>query len=170
MKTSISLLALVVAAVLGFTSTGRADSKRTAEYLLTAPNEHKDAEVTVDVALVKPVHWVSPIPDTSFFHAMTIDRSDRKGGGTILVAVPTSEAQSFTRKYGTDFEGRYESNSLKGQFISVGAKDSKGPGRFWLIDTTGKLAQAIESKKLELPADNTVVGLAGPRNRRLGQQ
>ena len=172
MKTSQPLLALVTAVVLGFSSTGYADSKRTAEYLLTSPSSHQDSDVTVDVALVKPVHWVSPVADTSFFRVMTLDRSDRKFGGEILVAVPSSEAERFAKKYGTDFEGRYESDSLKGTFLSVGRKDARDGGRFWLIDTTGKLKDAIASQKLELPSDGSVAveNGGGVRGRRLGQR
>lgn len=162
-------LALVVAAVLGFSSTGYADSKRTAEYLLTSPSSHKDTDVTVDVALVKPVNWVSPVADTSFFRVVTLDRSDRKFGGEILVAVPSGEAERFAKKYGTDFEGRYESDSLKGTFLSAGRKDG---GNFWLIDTTGKLKDAIAAKKLELPNEGNSAAAEGGalRNRKLGQR
>ncbi len=84
---------------------------------------------------------------------MTIDRSDRKAGGDILMAVPAGDAASFARKYGTDFEGRNDSDSLKGTFLSVARAGGHENSQIWIIDTTGKLAKAIAEKKLSLPAD-----------------
>ncbi len=167
MKTSHRLLALAASVVLGFSSTTYADSKRTAEYLLTSPSEHQDKEVTVDVAMVKPVQWVSPAPEFAFFRAMTIDRSDRKAGGDILIAVPAGDTASFARKYGTDFEGRNDFDSLKGSFLSVARAGGHENSQIWIIDTTGKLAKAIEEKKLSLPADGKLA--EGGRGSRLNQ-
>lgn len=170
MKTAKCLIGLAATVVLGFSSTSHAESKRTAEYLLISPSDHQDKDVTVDVALVRPVQWVSPAPEFAFFRAMTIDRSDRKAGGEILVAVPASGAAAFARKYGTDFEGRYESDSLKGTFLSIGRAENREGGRLWIIDTTGNLAKAIADKKLTLPTDGKVAEAgAGFRGRRPGQ-
>jgi hypothetical protein len=108
MKTPFLLSAVALTLFGSLAISEAADSKRTAEYLLSSPLTHEGKAVTVDVAAVKPVQWKSPLPELTFFHALTMDRIDRKPGGGILVAVPTAEAASFAKKYGTDFEGRHE--------------------------------------------------------------
>lgn len=122
-----------------------ADSKRTAEYLLSSPLSYEGKTVTLDVAAVQPVHWKSPFPELAFFQAMTLDRMDHKPGGVILVAVPAADSASFARKYGTDFEGRFESDPLKGQFMA------SGPRKVWIIDVSGQLAKLQEERKALLP-------------------
>src|SRR5690606_7194683 len=97
----------VALALLALVSTSHAESKRTAEYILSDPAAYQNKEVTLDVAFVKPVHWVSPFAGMAFFQAMTIDRTDKKMGGVILVAIPAVDAAKFAKKYGTDFDGRY---------------------------------------------------------------
>ncbi|MFZ4776654.1 MAG: hypothetical protein ACOYM3_14880 [Terrimicrobiaceae bacterium] len=125
------------------------DSKRTAEYIMATPTDFEGKEVSLDVAFVKPVHWKSPIPELAFFRAMTIDRQDKKPGGHILVIIPAADAGKFSKKYGMDFEGRNESNSLRGTFLAApGGKD--GHRRVWMIDTTGQAAELIKAKKLEI--------------------
>jgi hypothetical protein len=167
MKTSRRLLALASVAAFGLSCTAHAESKRTAEYLLISPSEHLNKDVTVDVAMVKPVHWVSPAPGLAFFRAMTIDRSDRKAGGEILVAVSADEAASFARKYGTDFEGRGDSDMLKGTFLSVTRANGPEQGGLWIIDTTGKVSRLVAEKKLALPAEGRPPGGGpGPRGPR----
>jgi len=167
MKTPIFLS---LASLLAFaTFTQAADSKRTADYLLTTPDAFVGKEVTVDIALVKPVHWTSPFPEITFFQAMTMDRQDRKPGGAILVAVNTSEAAKFAKKYGTNFEGRADVDQMKGVFENAG-----GPQRpkIWLIDTTGKLARLIAERKSQLPegAGEGFAGGPGMRMPRPGGQ
>lgn len=142
MKTLACLCTL--AAVLAVPSL-HADSKRTAEYLLSSPSEFEGKQVTLDVAMVQPVKWKSPLPEVAFFHAMTLDRVDHKPGGAILVAVPSAESAAFARKYGTDFEGRADSDPLKGAFIA------SGPRRVWVIDMTGRLPQLLAERKATLP-------------------
>jgi hypothetical protein len=145
MKTLL-LSSVAALALFGSLAVGEAaDSKRTAEYLLSSPLVHEGKTVTVDVAAVKPVHWKSPFPELAFFHAMTIDRVDHKPGGTILVAIPSAEAARFAKKYGTDFEGRYESDQLKGLFMA------SGPRKFWVVDVSGQLANLQADRKLSLP-------------------
>ena len=140
------LLSTVAVVLFGTLAVSQAaDSKRTAEYLLTAPLTYEGKTVTVDVAAVKPTHWKSPFPELAFFQAMTLDRMDHKPGGVILVAVPAADAASFAKKYGTDFEGRYESDQLKGLFLA------SGPRKIWLIDVSGQLAQLQAERKTMLP-------------------
>lgn len=127
------------------------ESKRTADYILTTPLQFEGKNVDLDVAFVKPVHWKSPDPDISFFHAMTVDRHDKKRAGVILVAIPTEEAAKFARRYGTDFDGRGEYDKLSGILTTAPGKKMKS--REWIIDTTGKVAELVKSKKLVI--DNT---------------
>lgn len=144
MKTKCFLLSVLLAAAASSLQAG--DSKRTAEYILTTPTEFEGKEVTLDVALVKPVHWKSPAPELAFFHALTIDRSDKKPGGGIMVAIPAADAAQFAKKYGTDFDGRNDMDTLRGTLI---AAPGKGPrARVWLIDTTGKVGELVKQKKL----------------------
>ncbi len=142
---------------------GAADSKRTAEYLLATPGDFEGKEVTLDVAFVKPVQWKSAVPELAFFRAMTIDRRDNKPGGHILVAIPASEAGKFSKKYGMDFEGRGDSNTLRGTLL---AGPGKGPekmdhARIWFIDTTGTAVELIKAKKLELIDEGPMGGPGG---------
>jgi len=184
MKTRLLLTAGL--AVLGSTALSRAESKRTADYLLTTPFNFEGKDVTVDVAFVKPVHWVCPIPGVSFFHAVTIDRSDYRSGGVILVAIPTDRAAAFAKKYGTD--PKRDADTLKGTFLAVGGRRPgpppaaepateapAGPKRgkkIWIIDTTGKLQKLGAENSLEIPEEVVSEGIippggpGGPGNRR----
>jgi len=140
-----------------------ADSKRTAEYYLITPTDFEGKEVTLDVAFVKPTHWKSPIPELAFFYALTLDRRDNRFGGGILVAIPSGDAEKFAKKYGTDFEGRSESNTLKGMFMAApGGKDRHG--KVWLVDTTGKVAELIKQRRLTIEEgeDGAGFGPGGP--------
>ncbi|MFA7342884.1 MAG: hypothetical protein WC003_01145 [Terrimicrobiaceae bacterium] len=124
------------------------DSKRTAEYILTSPADFEGKEVTVDVSFVKPVHWKSPDPELAFFHAMTLDRRDHKPGGGILVVVPSADAAKFAKKYGTDFEGRNESNVFQATLLA--APGRRMHAKVWLLDSTGKIADLLKENKLAI--------------------
>ena len=135
------------------------DSKRTAEYILTTPADFEGKEVTLDVAFVKPVHWKSPNPELAFFHAMTIDRLNHKPGGEILVAIPSTDAAKFAKKFGTSFERRNESDSL--QATLVAAPGGRMHAKVWILDTTGKVADLVKQDKLAIVEDEG--GGPGPR-------
>ena len=135
------------------------DSKRTAEYILTTPADFEGKEVTLDVAFVKPVHWKSPNPELAFFHAMTIDRLNHKPGGEILVAIPSTDAAKFAKKFGTSFERRNESDSL--QATLVAAPGGRMHAKVWILDTTGKVADLVKQDKLAIVEDEGGGG-AGP--------
>lgn len=158
MKTTTTLLVAVLS--LSCPVLNAAESERTAEHILTTPSEHEGKEVTLDVAFVKPVHWKSPVEELAFFHAITMDRRDMKPGGGILVAIPAAEAASFAKKYGTDFEGRYEKDELTGTLM---ASPGRGPRKqVWFVDTSGQAAAMIEQRKLSIEDD----GGPGPGERR----
>jgi hypothetical protein len=129
-----------------------AESERTAEALLTTPAEFEGKQVTLDVGFVRPVRWKSPVEEFAFFHAVTMDRNDHKAGGEILVAITAAEAAEFTKKYGTDYEGRYDKDVLAGTFIASPGRNARE--QFWLVDTTGKLAEIIAQKKISLQDDS----------------
>ncbi len=147
------------------------DSKHTAEYIIANSAEHEGKEVVLDVSFVKPVQWKSPIPELAFFHAVTVDRRDDQLGGSIIVAVKAAEAGSFAKKYGMDFEGRRDSDSLRGVFLAAPGRgpDTKARARIWLVDTTGSAAGLIEAKKFEIQDDgpNRGVDSKGLADRRM---
>lgn len=129
-----------------------ADSKRTAEYILANSADFDGKEVTLDVGFVKPVHWKSPDPTFAFFRAFTMDRMDDKPGGFILVAIPAADAPKFSKKYGMDFDGRKDFDTLRGVLIAAPARGGKR-GQAWLVDTTGQLPELFKSHKFQLPAE-----------------
>ena len=135
------------------------DSKRTAEYILTTPADFEGKEVTLDVSYVKPVHWKSPVPELAFFHAMTLDRREYKPGGEILVAVLSSDAAKFAKKYGTNFEGRNLSNSLQATLLA--APGGRMHAKVWMLDTTGKIADLVKQNKLMIEEEGGGAG-GGP--------
>ena len=136
------------------------DSKRTAEYILTTPTDFEGKEVTLDVAFVQPVHWKSPNPELAFFHAMTLDRRDHKFGGEILVVIPSADASRFAKKYGTDFEGRNESNSFQGTLIA--APGGRMHAKAWIVDSTGKIAELVKQNQLTIEDEGGGGGGPGP--------
>jgi len=145
-----SILTLLLTTILATAGVALADSKRTAVHVLTDPSLYQDKEVTLDVAFVRPVHFVSPFPELAFFHALTVDRTNGKPAGSILVAVPSATATSFAKKYGTDFEGRGEKDTLRGTLVAAGPKPR---GRIWVVDTSGQLLKLIAERKKSLPED-----------------
>ena len=160
MKIRIFLLPVLLAALSPVLHAS--ESKRTAHYLLTTPSTFEGKEVTLDVAFVKPVPWKSPVPEIAFFHAKTIDRQERKPGGEMMIVILSEDAAKFARKYGTNFEGRNESNSLKGTFITAPGGGKRG--KVWLVDTTGKVADLIKQNKLVIEEDEGGGGRGpGPR-------
>lgn len=163
MKTTVAYISMILLAV---SSAAFSESKKTADFLRLDPKSHADKEVTVDVSMVKPVRWKSPVEDIAFFHALTIDRDGDKSGGAILVAVPAADSEKFAKKYGMNFEGRKDKTTLRGIFILA---SRGGPSGLWMIDTTGKIPLLLADKKLELPAaaaDNGDFGPKPPRGRR----
>lgn len=136
------------------------DSKRTAEYILTTPTDFEGKEVTLDVSFVKPVHWKSPAPELAFFHVMTLDRRDHKPGGEMLVAIPSGDSAKFAKKYGTDFEGRTESNSFQGTLLA--APGGGMQAKVWVLDSTGKLAGLLKENKLRIEEEGGGPGPRGP--------
>lgn len=141
---------ILAVALLGFLTPllQAAESENTAEFILTNPEQREGQQVTLDVAFVKPVRWKSPVPELAFFHALTMDRKDRKPGGGIIVAVLAAEAAAFTKKYGTDFEGRYEKDELVGTLL---ASPGRGPRRqVWFVDTSGLAAELIKQNKMNI--------------------
>jgi len=155
MKTFVPLIAVTLL-LTGHTSFA-AESKRTAEYILANPKAYDNKEVSLDVAFVKPVQWVSPIPSPAFFHAVTIDRHDKKMGGSILVAVDSPDSAKFAKKYGMDFDGRRDRDTLKGKFIQL-PRGKNGGREIWAIDTTGTLLDTVKQAQVTLPAGGGKVG------------
>jgi len=158
MKTKCLLLPVLLASLVPMLHAS--DSKRTAEYYLVTPTDFEGKEVTLDVAFVKPTHWKCPVPELAFFHALTIDKRDYKPGGEIMVAIPSAEAEKFAKKYGTDFEGRTNSNTLKG--VLIAAPGGQMHPKFWIVDTTGKVGELVKQKKLAIEEGEMDGGGFGP--------
>jgi len=154
-----SLLA-VVTLTASLSTLAVASDARTASGILSTPYTYENQPVTLDVAMVRPAHTQSPIPQLAFFHVMTIDRTDRKPAGEILVSVPAEQAEKFAKKYGTDFT-RFESNALKGTLLASPGREG-GQGKIWFVDMSGQAAELIQQKKLTLADDE---GGKGPGNR-----
>jgi len=126
-------LAFVIAS-----SVAIADSRYTANAILADAIENEGKEVKLDVVSVRPMRWKSPIPELTFFQAMTYDRWDNKPGGAIIVAVDSAEAERFTDKYGVGRDGR-STDTLKGILIS-------GPGRDAAAGQAGEKPQRLKAK------------------------
>jgi len=136
-----------------------AESKKTADYYLTTPADFAGKSISLDVVFVKPVHFQSPIPDISFFHVVTIDKRERRPGGEILAAVATDQASAFASRYGTNFSDT-QSKSLQGTLLSSPTRGPEHRG-IWFVDTTGKLAELISSKKIEFDPEAAAQGGQG---------
>ena len=158
-------LTLLAVALLSVTTLFASDSKRTVEYYLTTPDKFEGQEITLDIAFVQPVKWKSPVPELTFFHATSMDRRDHKHGGKILVVVNSADAEKFARKYGTDFEGRRESDILKGTLLaSPGGRNRQG--KIWMVDTTGKALDLMRETNLQISEEGQGrerMGGGGPR-------
>lgn len=147
------------------------ESKRTAEYILASPADFEGKEVTLDVSFVQPVHWKSPVPELAFFHAITIDRVDKKRGGHILVAIPAADAAKFAKKFGMDFDGKNNSDTLHGTLVTAPGKGLRP--KVWIIDTTGKIQDLVKNQKIALEdgrdmnggGEGPGAGPARPRNK-----
>lgn len=156
-QTLVSAVALTLFGVMGVSSA--AESKRTVNYILSKPESFEGKEVTLDVAAVKPVKWKSPIPELMFFHALTLDRIDDKPGGTILVAVNKADSEAFIKKYGLNVDGRNDRDTMKGVLITVRKNN------LWIVDHSGKLADILKEKEIDLPKE--VAGdFGGPEDRK----
>jgi len=127
MKKIIILSCLAVFAVSPFAI---ADSRYTANSILSEPSKYEGKAVKLDVTSLRPVRFKSPVPELQFFRAMTFDRWDNKPGGAIIVAVDAAQADEFTKKYGVS--GR--NSQREGRRASV-----------WIVDTTGKAAELLEN-------------------------
>jgi len=142
MKKIIILSCLAVFAVSPFAI---ADSRYTANSILSEPSKYEGKAVKLDVTSLRPVRFKSPVPELQFFRAMTFDRWDNKPGGAIIVAVDAAQADEFTKKYGVGRDGR-STTRLEGTLIS--GRNSKREGRrasVWIVDTTGKAAELLEN-------------------------
>ena len=135
---------------------------RTASGILSDPYTYENKPVTLDVAVVRPVHFQSPLPQLAFFRAMTMDRSSRKPSGEIMVVVAADQSEKFAKKYGTEFT-RFQSTPLKGTLLASPGRE-EGRGKVWLIDTTGQAAELIQQKKLAISDDGNG-GPGGPHKR-----
>ena len=130
-----------------------ADSKHTAKYILNNSAQYEGKEVSLDVAFLELVHWKSPDPKIGFVRARTKDRINGSDGGFILVAIPASDAEKFTRKYGLS-TSRRDTDTLRGVLNSARVRGAKRGNGVWVLDTTRHLQDLLKNGNFELPADN----------------
>jgi hypothetical protein len=79
-----------------------ANTTRDAQYYLNTPEKFENKPITLYVAFVRRSSAVD-VRDSVLFSAYTMDRDD-KSTSYINVLVPQSKAESFARRYGTDFK------------------------------------------------------------------
>ncbi len=130
-------LTLILAVSLGAAPLAPAES---ANHYLADPGKYEGKQVKLDVRVVRPVPWTSPIEAIRFFHAFTEDKKRNALAGVILVAVPASEVDRFTDEYSMSATRRSE--TLRGVFRSMPTRSTRKP-RVYLIDYQGRCADIL---------------------------
>lgn len=139
---------LALAAFLGAAVAASAES---ANHYLANPEKYEGKQVKLDVRVIRPVPWKSPVEDIRFFHAFTEDKKQNALAGVILVAVPATEAEKFTGEY--SLSATTKSETLRGVFRSMPTRNKRVP-RAYLIDYEGRCTDIIAKyKDITLDAD-----------------
>lgn len=134
-QTTYSTLCLLLSGLF-ILSSQAALSKKTADYVILHATELEGKSVTLDVVGVRPMRMLSPIPDVTFFHAITFDDREDRPGGPILVAVPANQGEKFAEKFGSLNPRSKRVEKMSGILIpSSGSPDRKG--KVWMIDYEG---------------------------------
>ena len=79
----------------------QANNMKSASFYLNAPEKYEDKKITVYVAYVSRRGSIES-RDGVLYYAYTMSRDDRDTS-FINVLVPTDKAESFARRYGSDF-------------------------------------------------------------------
>jgi hypothetical protein len=95
-------LSLILIFLGAFSIHAIANTTRDAQYYLNTPEKFENKPITLYVAFVRRSGAVD-VKDSVLFSAYTMDRDD-KSTSYINVLVPQSKAESFARRYGTDFK------------------------------------------------------------------
>jgi len=121
----------VAFATLAATSSARPES---ANHYLAAPEKYEGKTIKLDVRVVRPVPWTSPVEGVRFFFAFTEDKRHNALAGGILVAVPATESEKFVDEY--SLRATANSETLRGVFRS--APTRKEDVRVYFVDYEGR--------------------------------
>ncbi|HPA16602.1 MAG TPA: hypothetical protein PLU30_02555 [Verrucomicrobiae bacterium] len=139
---------LTVAAILCAAPTAHPES---ANHYLASPEKYEGKSVKLDVRVVRPVRWTSPLEGIRFFHAFTEDKQHNALAGAILVAVPSSAAERFVGEY--SLSATAHSETLRGILRSVSTRNKRVP-RVYLVDYGGQCADILaKNRGVALDAD-----------------
>ncbi|MCC6355927.1 MAG: hypothetical protein IT577_18725 [Verrucomicrobiae bacterium] len=140
---------LALAALLAASAAASAES---ANHYLANPEQWEGKQIKLDVRVVRPVPWQSPVEDLRFFHAFTEDKKQNALAGMILIAVPATDVKKFTDEY--SLSATRASESLRGILRSTPTRNAKRP-RVFFVDYAGRCADIIAKHKgLNLDAES----------------
>ena len=122
--------AIFAVAMFSLTLASNAQESRTADYYLNAPERYLDKQIALNCACV--TRKSEPLKNSKgiIFSAYTMsNRQDSSASSYITVLVPEDKAESFARRYGSDFKYTGASYSprvlpLVGIFKKAGDSDS----------------------------------------------
>ncbi|MGB8352928.1 MAG: hypothetical protein WCD79_03495 [Chthoniobacteraceae bacterium] len=103
MKTTCSIT-LAIALLLGAAAVEAATPDGADAYLVS-PWDFEGHNIRLNVVSVRPANFESPLPGIIFYHANT-ETLDHRPGGEMLICVPKSESEHFSRFYGMDPHNR----------------------------------------------------------------
>lgn len=115
------------------TATSNASSE-SANHYLAAPEKYEGKTIKLDVRVVRPVPWTSPVEGVRFFYAFTEDERHNALAGGILVAVPATESEKFVDEF--SLRATAKSETLRGVFRS--APTRKQGVRVYFVDYEGR--------------------------------
>lgn len=140
---------LALATLVGTSAIAPAES---ANHYLATPEKFEGKTVKLDVRVIRPVPWTSPVDEIRFFHAFTEDKKQNALAGVILIAVPTPRVEKFTDDY--SMSATRKSETLRGVLLSVPTRSKKKPS-VYIIDYEGLCADIIAKRKgITLDADS----------------
>lgn len=98
----------------------QANNMKSASFYLNAPEKYEDKKITVYVAFVDRVAAMEGI-DGVLYSAYTMSRDD-SDTSYIYVLVPKDKAESFVRRYGSDFT--YSGGNIRKLMLSGTLKNA----------------------------------------------
>jgi len=120
-----TVLALCSLCFLTSTHAGTEAGDDTARHYKSYPDKYNGKKIDVDCTAVHRINGGPSVEGVVFFVAHTIDRDNRGAGGSLVVAVPEDDAESFLRKYGNTIERnrgeaeKVDSKRLRGTFYQL---------------------------------------------------
>lgn len=111
-----------------------------ANYYLATPEKYEGKNIKLDVRVVRPVHWTSPVEGIRFFHVFTEDKRHNALAGAMLVAVAAGQAEKFVDEYG--LRATTASETMRGVLRSA-LTQKKGGSKLYFVDYEGKCADIL---------------------------